>query len=654
MTFLPFFVCYVIIAPEGLTMITKQTAIKKWVLFFVILFTCVFVWKRESDSAVVMAEGHAFADKESIALSVPTGNSVREISLWESPEGMGYFFLPSYASPEECCFIYEQGCLLALQGIVLQPAEPLKKISLNVPYLLAFQDKDGQLFTTEVMLMQSAKLPTVYIDTESGSLEYIHADKANKESAGIEIVDEDGQISYYSELEYIKGHGNQTWSFDKRPYQIKLQEEAELLGMGSGDKWLLMANRYDPSHIRNSVVHGLAEAAGMPYTSQMRYADLYINGEYKGNYQLAEKIDIGQGRVDIKNLEKENNKLNGKDHTEATMFGNGESAVKGTLDMDNPRDITGGYLLERNYGDKYDSRASGFITEAGEKFIVRSPAYASEEEIGYISGLMQHVENAILSPDGIDHETGLLYTELLDLDSFVKKYLIEEITLNEANGATSSWFYKPEDAVSHKVYAGPVWDYDKALGRRGDFQNPNLLTKLCCYNREPVKWFYALYEKKDFREKVKSDYQNIFLPELERMIDEEIDTYAEQIRESMMMDQVRWSDTSDLPSYGENDFSADVTYLKEWLKLRRDFLDRVWIQNEEVCLIRYQDEDGKIYPFTSVPAGSALTILPEGEDMELDDGSIVPFCGWQIEGSGKPCDVGEVITEDIMLLPIYE
>lgn len=632
---------------------------KKWMLVLLIMVTCAFAWKRERDFVDILAKECAFSDKESIMLSMPAGNSLRQISLWKSEEGTGYFFLPSYADPKECCFIYDQSCLLALQGRLLQPSEPLKNVSLNIPYLLAFQDKNGELFTTEVIFMQSAKLPAIYIDTESGSLEYIHEDKENKESASIEIVDENGHTLYCSKLEYMKGHGNQTWGFDKRAYQIKLQEETELLGMGSGDKWLLMANRYDPSHIRNSIVHTLAEKVGMMYTSQMEYVDLYINGEYKGNYQLAEKIDIGQGRIAIKDLEKENHKLNGENYKENTRFGSGESAIKGVSDLENPKDITGGYLLERNYGYKYDNRISGFITEAGEKFVVRSPSYASVEEMEYISFRMQHVENAIMSDDGIDSETGLSYTELIDLDSFAKKYLIEEITLNQANGATSSWFYKPEDAVSQKIFAGPVWDYDKALGRCDAFESPDLLTKLYCYREEHTKWFYALYEKEEFQEKVKSDYKNIFMPELERMIDEDIDTFVNQIQESMRMEQIRWADTSELPDYGDNDFNTDVICLKEWLKRRMDFLNRVWVENEEMSLIRCTDERGRLYPFMSVPVNSTITVLPdtflpEGGDVELDDGRIATFSGWYIEESGRPCNIGDIVTEDITLSPVYK
>lgn len=50
------------------------------------------------------------------------------------------------------------------------------------------------------------------------------------------------------------------------------------------------------------------------------------------------------------------------------------------------------------------------------------------------------------------------------MDSFVKKYLIEEITRNYDGGVTSSFFYKASDAEGGKLYAGPVWDYDVSFG----------------------------------------------------------------------------------------------------------------------------------------------------------------------------------------------
>lgn len=477
----------------------------------------------------------------------------------------------------------------------------------------------------------------------------------------MEIVDSEGKVSFYENIKYIKGHGNQTWKSEKRPFQIALYESASLLGMDSGEKWILFANFFDPSYIRNSIAYDLAESVGMLYTSQMRYVDLYIDSEYLGNYQIVEKIETGSGRVDIQNLEEMNDKANIKDYHQNAQFGTKDDVLKGVDGMNSPADITGGYLLERNYGEKYEDKISGFITTAGEKFVIRSPSYASREEVEYIAGITQSVENAILSSDGVDVKTGLSYTELLDEDSMVMKYLLEEIVLNQANGATSAWFYKPQDEVSTRLYAGPAWDYDKAFGAYGSFRNPRLLSKLGCYYNESPKWYEALYEKEGFRQKVEQTYVEVFRPETEAVLNGKIDMYADWIRESVAMDTIRWSadklrwsmynDT--LPWSIKDDFDSSVDYIKTWLEQRITFLDEVWIQHKQFCLTRYQDEDGNVCAATSVPYGSpiddTMDMFGFGRDMEnLLYWYDVKNDEIYYSGGRKP------VTEDIVLIPVYD
>ena len=50
------------------------------------------------------------------------------------------------------------------------------------------------------------------------------------------------------------------------------------------------------------------------------------------------------------------------------------------------------------------------------------------------------------------------------MNSFVAKYLVEEVSRNYDGGVTSSFFYKKSDAEGGKLYAGPVWDFDVAFG----------------------------------------------------------------------------------------------------------------------------------------------------------------------------------------------
>ena len=591
----------------------------------------------------------AFDEPDEIAVSVRTGAAMRQIRIWVEEETQeAYFFLPSYARLSDCCFIYDdEACSLCLgrEKEKLSSGEALKDIACNESYLLEFEGKDGESCSFRVTFLKSENLPALYLDTESGSLAYLYEDKENREGAAMEIVDSKGKVDFYEDLKYIKGHGNNTWEGEKRPFQIALEEPASLLGMDSGKKWILFANSLDPSYIRNRIAYDLAEEVGMPYTSQLRYVDLYINSEYRGNYQLVEKIEIGPGRIDIQDLEAENDKVNTTSYRQNVRFGIENDIVKGVEGMNDPEDITGGYLLERNYGKKYKDKVSGFITQNEEKFVVRAPSYASKEQIAYIADVTQSVENAIFSPDGIDSKTGLSYTELLDEDSMVMKYLLEEIVLNQANGTTSAWFYKPQNEISTKLYAGPVWDYDKAFGAFGSYRNPRLLSKLCCYRKEHTRWYEELYKKEEFLQQVKEKYAEVFRPETKAVLDGKIDRYADEIRESVAMDRIRWS--------VEEDFEDSVEDIKTWLGKRIEFLDEVWLQNRQFCLIRYQNEEEDICAASSVPYAG-----PVDENVDLSEfGEDIEHLLYWYDAENDEIyypGSGKAVTEDIILTPVYD
>lgn len=224
--------------------------------------------------------------------------------------------------------------------------------------------------------------------------------------------------------------------------------------MGKGDKWILLCNVYDPAYIRNKLTYDLALQAGMPGSPRSEYVDVYFNNAYAGLYQLTEKIQIGENRLEIPDLEAQNRELNGKvlDYNERFLSADGRQ--KGIVLSRIPEDITGGYLIEHDYGEKYDESVSGFITDTEEHFSLQNPAHASREEVAYISGLMQEIEAAIRSPDGCHPVTGKHFTQYIDLESWADKYIVEEFTRNNGGGSTSSYFYKPTDSVSEKVFGG--------------------------------------------------------------------------------------------------------------------------------------------------------------------------------------------------------
>ena len=105
------------------------------------------------------------------------------------------------------------------------------------------------------------------------------------------------------ELEYIRGRGNSTWMADKKPYKVKLSKSTDLFGMGKNKHWVLLANRYDNSLIRNRMTYWLGNQLGMEFTPQCVPVEMVVNGEYYGSYLLSEQIRVAESRVAIDDLE---------------------------------------------------------------------------------------------------------------------------------------------------------------------------------------------------------------------------------------------------------------------------------------------------------------------------------------------------------------
>ena len=87
----------------------------------------------------------------------------------------------------------------------------------------------------------------------------------------------------------IKIRGNSTADGYKKPYAIKLETEAHLLDQAD-DKYILLANCYDPTMMRNKLAFKMAKEMKIPYTPESKYVGVYFNGEYKGMYLLTDSV----------------------------------------------------------------------------------------------------------------------------------------------------------------------------------------------------------------------------------------------------------------------------------------------------------------------------------------------------------------------------
>ena len=317
-------------------------------------------------------------------------------------------------------------------------------------------------------VIYGSDIPTVHITTASGSMENVYEDIDYKESGYVTILSDD-KIEYEGELEYIKGRGNYTWTRRKKPFNIKLKEKANLFEMGSAKKWTLLANYLDDTMLKNKLGFDFADEIGLDFSPESVLTDVYIDGEYIGNYTFCESVEVRKSRVNITDLEELNEKANEGLNLEELELG-GIRGEKSHLEFgsskwvelpNTPEVITGGYLLEFELDVRYDEEICGFVSEYGQSVNIKSPKYASREQVEYISSYYQEFEDAVLSGDGYNH-LGKHYSEYIDVESFAKMYVFQEYVKNLDAGLSSFFMYKD---VGGKMTVGFVWDLDSAFGR---------------------------------------------------------------------------------------------------------------------------------------------------------------------------------------------
>ena len=341
----------------------------------------------------------------------------------------------------------------------------------------------------------------------------------------------------------IRGRGNSTWSMPKKGYRLKLDSAAAVLDMPAHKDWVLLANYADKTLLRNAVGMELSRRVDMPWTPRQRHAEVYLNDEYLGNYQIGEKIEVGPSRLAMTPLT--------------------------TTDIAQPN-LSGGYLIEADFleymsvGDRY------FDTTEGYHFVVQSPSASNlkPEQFNYISQYTQAVETAIYARN---KSPGTGYPSLIDLDSMINWYLVEEVMKNvDSVFASSVNLYKDRNA---KLKMGPLWDFDLGAGNV-DYE-PLAMGPTGWYVQAQAAWFEALFKDRDFRKRVKARWA-VVKPRMQG-IDAYIVTQEARLAQSQAENFKRWPilDVSVWPNavvLGSH--HAEVTYLRDWLRQRISWMDK--------------------------------------------------------------------------------
>lgn len=545
-----------------------------------ILFSVLIVRFSEEKNKIektVAMERFYNSEKVELALCYKLSNKIEGAAdvfmrCWRKPESDEYYlFLPAGLSGKKLWWMISKDSDVFIQDKKIETYDEFD-LEQGRYEIRVVNNEEESVYNLEVMY--TSKVATFFFETESGTLDFIHENKENEEVGNYCLLNTEGKVENAGVIRNISGRGNVSWENSlKKSYQVTLEDKSTMLGMSESRKWLLMANAYDDTLTRNEVAYAISEGLGFDYTPASEYIEVYANGEYLGLYSLTEKIEIDSNRIDIRNLEKEMEKMNDDvdlSTFEFFMVDQGRLySTKGYRIPEQPENITGGYLLELELLDRYGLEPSGFITYRMQGVIFKSPKYASFEQVSYIANMYQDFEDAMYSESGYSPYTGKHFSEYIDIESFASKYLLEELAKNLDASYTSQFFYKPDN--SDKFFAGPVWDYDKSIAGYGvtvegiDLHIPEQI--YAGIQKDPGDMWYGLCTQEYFMDVVKEIYVTRLREVVDSVAGHKVFELKEQIYESAKCNMIRWD------VYGQyQTIEEKMAYYDEKIQEQSDFL----------------------------------------------------------------------------------
>lgn len=546
-------------------------------------------------------------------------DQIVDFPLWrDDTDGKYYLFLPSWFSGKAGEFSVQYSDYAArvrIDGVAYRNGSLWAENGEEIMHSLEVRGILGAspVYTT-LQVICSDRLPSIFIQVE----EYNRIldtdnmiDQKYFETGVMQLMDETGDLLYKGEMEKFKVRGNLTATLDKKPFTFTLKDPAELLGMESAVKWNLLANATDGAYIRNKIVRDLANECIETYEPEGEFTEVYLNGAYQGLYLLTEVVEIGENRLEI--------------------------------------DPETNWFIEMELDFRARDDDTQMITDRGQIFIIHSDATVTEEERLHLLERLNDIESALFAENGISEISGRPLEELIDMNSFAKTWLIEELSGDHDVGTTSQFAYiSKEDGTL--LYAGPTWDFDGIMSNVSTpmYGIPEALVGVV-ENSTPEddnnknRWLAAMWRNPKFQELVKSQYKENFRGEYERILKQEIDAYIKVIRRSAVLDAFRWhkkrlswffvlpdgvGDQKEGVAYEDYDtFDECLAVVQDFMSRKLDFLDKLWIEGKEFCIIEVRNEVPILDPgynqtlYYWVERGTAIHHLPHYETEE-----------WQFDG----------------------
>ncbi len=396
------------------------------------------------------------------------------------------------------------------------------------------------------MRVKSVDIPTVYINAPAIYMDYA--------PTSVVVIEPNGKYLTDSNAE-IKVRGNSTSGSPKQPYNIKFAEKENFLGMGKGRKWVLLAEMFDKTMMRNKLALDFAGKLRLMYVPKCEYVDVYVNDVYMGVYLCTEAVTDGRKKADI--------------------------------DVEN-----GDFLLELE-DTRYEYDEVYFTTDAGVRLKINKPEEATTADVKNAMKTLNNIEEKIKTGD-MD-----VYSEYVDVDSFVDYYVYMEYFKN-IDAYFSSTRYILKDG---KLLAGIPWDNDLSMGNANPYIDEEKYRFYCNVQGrgdgsedsaqglwDEFEWFEMLWEDEDFRELVYArwaELREMFVNLYEEndygeaRMDLILSEYADNFARNY--DECGWRMGSAYSAYErrpDKTYEENVRFLREWLERRVYAVDEIFMYDD--------------------------------------------------------------------------
>lgn len=576
------------------------------ILMTVVLAIIVYkwsVWSIQNDPKDVTV-GSDLGTFVGVSLITPGGEDSRNSNKIDTDSRLylkgdcAYFFLPAYADADKAVLSVGDSKNVFIDGKRVNEGDLLFSYidDLNNDVSLRLKHFGACSGEYKLHVLKSENLPAVYIETNSKSMAFVDSNRDNRETGRMVGYDDEGNEVIYEAIRKISSRGNSTYTDTlKKSYSIEFEDEVDLFGMGKGKNWILLANSFDATKMRNALCYDLAKHMGISGTTKYQYIDLFLNGSYFGNYMVLKKIEVSPDMLNI-----------------------GDESV----------------FVEYISEDKRDVKYSDF--SLGQDLIqVKYPLIAPLDVTTNVKSRMEKLY--ALNTYGKEQEEFSFEENKVDELSFSKLFIMDMVADEIDSNLYSTFYYI--DSRDDTLYAGPVWDYDKAWGNyepRAKYVNFN------AYWDGIPEWLFE--NSLDFRENTRDYFNDNVSEYVNYLIDERVPELAKYLYGSVQMDIAVHgiagsnADTVESRIIDNGDFEGSVDYLKDYIHGRH--LLTYGVLNEPDEYLRIYFDSPKRTKEYIVKSGSSIS----SEEIEYIK-KIFHCDAWELSDGGVLSD-NYIFTEN--------